>query len=169
MRLRDYFVGQPVRLKTLHSPQIVAERINASAGSIFWPFNSGVVGGVRLGRVRLRFVSSFMEYNAKPVLVGRLREGPSGSTLTLRYRAPAWIYFFDLIWYSFLGVVILMMLGQVGERNPDLNGGDFAFVSVVLIALLLVPLVLHYVGTRKASEELGYLLDFLAQHANATP
>jgi hypothetical protein len=57
MRLRDYFVGQPVLLNSLHSPRIVAERINAAAGSIFSPFKRGVVGGVWLGRIRLRFVS----------------------------------------------------------------------------------------------------------------
>jgi hypothetical protein len=32
--------------------------------------------------------------------------------------------------------------------------------------MLLGPLVLHYVGTRNSDEELGYLLDFLAEHAD---
>ena len=118
MRLRDYFVGQPVCLKSLLSARTVAKRINAAAGSAFWPFNTGVVGGVGLGRVRLRYAGSFGEYNAKPVLAGQLRETSSGSILMLRYRAPAWIYLFDLVWYSVLGGVTLVMLGLVGERIP---------------------------------------------------
>jgi hypothetical protein len=170
MRLRDYFVGQPVRLTSRHSPRIVAERINAAAASSFWPFHSdAVVGGVWLGRLRLRFVSSPLEYNAKPLLAGRLRETRSGSILTLRYRAPFWVYFFDLFWFCALGMVILMMLGQFGERNPDLTNSDLAFIWALLLAMLVTPLAFHYVGTRNSDEELGYLLDFLAERIDAKP
>jgi len=167
MRLRDYFVGQPVCLKSLLSARTVASRINAAAGSAFWPFNTGVVGGVGLGRVRLRYASSFGEYNAKPVLAGQLRETASGSILVLRYRAPAWIYLFDLFWYSLLGGVTLVMLGLVGEKNSDLAGRDLVIVSVGLIAMFIIPLVLHYIGTRNSDQELGYMLNFLAEHADA--
>jgi hypothetical protein len=167
MRLRDYFVGQPVCLKSLLSARTVASRINAQLVLPFWPFNTGDVGGVGLGRVRLRHTSSFGEYNAKPVLAGQLRETTSGSILMLRYRAPAWIYLFDLFWYSLLGGVTLVMLGLVGEKNPDLAGRDLVIFSVGLIAMFIIPLVLHYIGTRNSEQELGYMLNFLAEHADA--
>ena len=86
----------------------------------------------------------------------------------LRYRAPAWIYLFDLVWYSVLGGVTLVMLGLVGERNPDLTGRDLVIVSGGLIAMFILPLVLHYIGTRNSDQELGDMLNFLAEHADAT-
>lgn len=169
MLLRDYFVGQPVRLQSSHSPRVVAERINSGAASIFWPFHwDAVVGGVWLGRIRLRFVNSPFEYNAKPLLAGRLCETSSGSILKLRYRAPAWIYAFALFWYCALGLLILMALGQFGERNPDLTSGDTAFTWAIILALVVTPIAFHYFGTRNANKELGYLLDFLAERADAT-
>jgi hypothetical protein len=167
MRLRDYFVGKSFCLQSPLSPRTVAERINAAAGSTLWPFNDGVVGGVRLGSVRLRFRSSFAEYNAKPVLAGRLREGRSGSVLSLRYRAPYAAHLFDIVWY---GGLALLALGLVfGEVNPDLTWGDWALLCAGYVAFLVAPVVLHYFGTRNSDAELTYLLDFLAEHAEAKP
>jgi len=40
-------------------------------------------------------------------------------------------------------------------------------VSVGLIAMFIIPLVLHYIGTRNSDQELGYMLNFLAEHADA--
>ena len=170
MRLRDYYFGQEVRLTSRHAPRIVAERINAAAASSYWPFHTdAVVGGIRLGRLRLRFVRSPFEYNAKPVLAGRLREIRSGSLLMLRYRAPFLVYVFDVVWFCFWGMVILAMLGQFGERNPDLTKTELTLIWASLLAMLVTPLALHYVGTRKSDEELGYLLDFLAERIDAKP
>ena len=60
-----------------------------------------------------------------------------------------------------------MMLGQFGERNPDLTNGDLAFIWAVLFAMLAGPMALHFFGTRNSEKELGYLLDFLAEHIDA--
>lgn len=165
MRLRDYFGGKSVRLHSLLSPHTVSERINAAAGSRFWPFTTGVVGGVWAGHVRLRFRSSITEYNAKPVLADRLREGSTGSTLILRYRAPAWAYVFDLFWYSVLGLVTFGLL--VGGIRPDTTSGDLVTAVAVCLTLLIFPLVMHYVGTRNSDQELRQLLHFLAEHVDA--
>jgi hypothetical protein len=59
------------------------------------------------------------------------------------------------------------MLGLVGEKTPDLAGRDLVIVSVGLIAMFITPLVLHYIGTRNSNQELGYMLNFLAEHADA--
>jgi hypothetical protein len=60
-----------------------------------------------------------------------------------------------------------MMLGQFGQRNPDLSNGDLAFVWAFLLAMFIGPVALHYVGTRNSDKELGYLLDFLAERVEA--
>ena len=166
MRLRDYFLGIPVRLRSPLSAQTVANRVNSSAASPFWPFTDGVAGRIWLGHIRLRFRDSFFEYNAKPVLVGRLEDASSGSILTLRYRAPAWAYVFDLFWYSFLGLSLLTLL--FADMNPALAASDHAFVSAGFALFAVFPLGLHYYGTRRSDEELTYLLDFLAEQAGAT-
>ncbi|WP_147416686.1 hypothetical protein [Sphingomonas edaphi] len=117
----------------------------------------------------MRYVSSPFEYNAKPLLAGGLHEHRSGSMLELRYRAPSWVYIFDLFWVCALGMVTMAMLGLVGERNPDLTNSDFVFIWTILLALLAAPLALHYFGTRNSDEELSYLLDFLAERIEAKP
>lgn len=167
MRLADYFFGVRRQLQSPASARIVADRINEAASSSLWPFTTGVVGGVWSGHLRLRFRTSFLEFNAKPVLTGRLRETPSGSCLDLNYRAPAWVYAFYLAWYLSLGSVILLMLGAIGVRNTDLQGGELASVWAGLILLLIAPLMFHYLGTRRSDDDLERLLDFLAQQADA--
>jgi hypothetical protein len=169
MRLKDYFIGIPIRLRSPLSAEAVAERINNSAGSIFWPFNFGVVGWARFGRISLRYRSSIFEYNAKPLLVGGLRDESLGAVLALRYRAPGPIYVFYLFWYSFLTLVGLLLIGTIGQRNPDQTGADLAIVCIGLIFMLIFPVGMHYFGTRNWHEELSDLLDFLASEAEAYP
>jgi hypothetical protein len=169
MRLKDYFLGVPIRLESRLTAADVAERINAAAGSTVWPFTTGVVGRVSFGVVRLRFRSSFAEYNAKPILAGRIREARSGSILALRYRAPAWVYAFDVFWYSFLAFIALFPLFGDAELNPELTTTDFALIAAGLAAFLVFPFVLHFIGTRNSDFELAELLDFLAGHAEARP
>jgi len=156
VRLTDYFAGERLRLCSPLSARAVAERINEAAGSLLWPFATGVVGGVWSGNIRLRYRSSLFEYNAKPVLSGRVREAASGSSLDLRYRAPLWVYGFYLVWYLFLA----LFAGLIG------HGWDGATVGIFSI-LLVAPLGLHAVGSRRSEEELADLLDFLSQHAEA--
>ncbi len=89
MEFRKYFEGERIRLYSPLPAKIVAERVNAEAGSPFWPFKIGVVGRIWKGHVRLRLSSSPFEYNAKPVLAGRLVDRFGGSRFDLVYRAPA--------------------------------------------------------------------------------
>jgi hypothetical protein len=63
----------------------------------------------------------------------------------------------------------MVMLGLVGERNPELTNSDLVFIWTILWAMLAAPLALHYFGTRNSDEELGYLLDFLAERIDAKP
>jgi hypothetical protein len=169
MRLKDYFVGIPVRLESRLSPAVAAQRINSAAGSTIWPFTTGVVGRVLLRFIRLRFRSSFAEYNAKPILAGRLRESRSGSVLNLRYRAPASAYALYAFWYGFLGVIALSPLFGDAELNAGLTTTDFAIIAAGLAVFLVFPVVLHFIGTRNSDDELAEILDFLAQHAEAKP
>lgn len=165
MRLWDYFVGEPFRLRSPLAVRTVAKRINEAASSPLWPFTAGVAGGVWSGHIRLRYRSSIFEYNAKPVLSGRLEDAPSGSSLELRYRAPIWVYGFYVIWYFFLALVAAALLAN--GWAPGVPGGDKAMAIAIFLMLLVAPVGLHAVGTRRSEEELADLLDFLAEHAEA--
>ena len=166
MRLRDYFAGERFRLRSSLSTRTVAERVNQAAGSTLWPFSTGVVGGIRSGHIRLRYRSSPFEYNAKPVLSGRLQEVPRGSSLDLRYRAPVWVYGFYIVWYLFLAFLIFGLVAN--GWFPEVTDSEKAQVAATIALLLVAPVGLHMFGTRNAEEELSDLLDFLAQHAEAS-
>lgn len=166
MHLRDYFAGQRLQLRSRLPARAVAKRINDAASTNFSPFGVGVVGGVWSGRIRLKYQSSPFEYNAKPVLSGRLKDVPSGSSLELRYRAPLWVYGFYLIWYLFLTLVAAVLIGN--ELAPEVTIADKAMAIGTIGILSITPLGLHAVGTRRSAEELSELLNFLSQHIEAT-
>lgn len=167
MRLKDYFRGIPVRLQSRLSAQAVADRINNASGSIFWPFNFGVVGSVRFGRVSLRYRSSIFEYNAKPVLVGRLHQESAGAILNLKYRAPASAYFSYCLTALVLCLVLIIALTGVG--SGDLPAQDFAMLSAFIVVLPAFIFGFHAYGTRNSDEELSELIDFLEREAEAKP
>lgn len=132
---------------------------------MLWPLSSGVVGGVWFGNVRLRYRRSPFEYNAKPVLTGRLRDSVSGSRLELRYRAPLLVYVFYIAWYLILTLFVAALIGN--GLAPEITANKATAVGT--IGLLLVgPIALHAVGTRRSDEELDDLLDFISEHIEAT-
>ena len=163
MRLSDYFLGQHLELRSRLSPATLAARISRAARSGFWPFATGVVGGVWDGHVRLRYRRSILEYNAKPVLSGRLRETPDGCIIELRYRAPIWAYVFFCVWYLLILVFALRLL--TGGWAPGVTAEVKIEASVMLGALAAAPLIFHALGTRRSGEELAKIMDFLAVQA----
>ena len=165
VKISDYFFGVPLRLRSSLSSVVVAHRINEAAGSLFWPLSTGVVGGVWSGHLRLRYSSSPFEYNAKPVLSGRVLDATSGSYLELRYRAPVWVYGFYLFWYLFIALFVAM--SSAANWAPEITVGDKEMVFFMLGGLAVAPLGLHAVGTRHSDKELNSLLDFLSQQAGA--
>ena len=118
--------------------------------------------------MRLRYACSPFEHNAKPVLVGQVQEAPSGSKLSLRYRAPTAAYVFYIFWYGFMTFAILAALGFLGGTNADLGRSDIASVTAIFVGLLVAPLIIHYIGTSNSERELACLLDFLAERVDAT-
>ena len=162
----DYFAGQRLQLCSPLPAGAIAKRINEAAGSMLWPFAMGVVGGVWSGNIRLQYRSSPFEYNAKPVLSGRLKNAVSGSILELRYRAPLWVYCFYLVWYIFLTLAAAALIGN--EWAPDGTVADKAMVIGTIGILSIAPIGLHAIGTRRSGEELSDLLNFLSQHIEAT-
>ena len=105
------------------------------------------------------------EYNAKPILAGRLHEAPSGSALSVRYRAPSWVYAFYLFWYLFLAVVAVGLVAK--GWAPGITGGDKAMAGAIFAVLLVAPLGFHAIGTRHSEDDLDDLINFLAQHGEA--
>lgn len=63
-------------------PDEIKQRIKEETKVSFWwkPFHIGPIGGVRWGRLKLRYASSAFEYNAKPILVGPIERSMTGST-----------------------------------------------------------------------------------------
>jgi hypothetical protein len=165
MRLKDYFIGERFRLHSPMSARMVAEHINEAAGSALWPFTTGVVGGVWSGLICLRYRSSLFEYNAKPVLAGRLHTATGGSNLELRYRAPLWVYGFYLFWYLSLTLIIFSVIAF--GWTPEIRDGEKAIDFGIFALLLVTPLGLHTIGTHRSEVELAYLIDFLSRHAEA--
>jgi hypothetical protein len=167
MTLRDYFFGQHIVLRSPLRPSAIAKRINEQAGSPLWPFNVGVVGRSWWGRLRLRYSSSPMQYNAKPLLSGRIEDAPLGSTLRLAYRGPLTMLPLLLIWYGFLSYITAMLI-RYGFGPAD-DESSPVFAVVILTTMWLAPAVMHLIGTRNADEELTELLDFLENTVEAKP
>lgn len=86
--------------------------------------------------------------------------------LDLNYRAPAPFYVFFIFWYAFLALITLVFVGNATGNVP---AQDLAFILAVIAALFVLPLGMHYFGTRNSDEELNELLDFLEREAEATP
>lgn len=59
MNLRAHFLGRPIILRSPLRRSEIIERINEASKSRWWMFRvDEVVGGVRFGRVDLRYASS---------------------------------------------------------------------------------------------------------------
>ena len=159
MGLKDFFLGQAVWLRSPMPARTVTERVNKAAGSMLLPVDNGVVGGVWSRHIRLKYRSSILEFNAKPVLSGRIEDTASGSSMKLRYRAPFWAQGFYALPYLFLTLSIVG-ISAGGWASNDTYG---------IVALLLVgPRALHALGTRRSQDELAALIDFLEQEVGAT-
>ena len=101
MRVREFLFGREVELRSPLSPDELRSRINGAAGWMFWPFQSDrIVGGITFGWMRLRYMSGPFEYNAKPVLSGRVQADLSGSHIRARFGASVSTRFFFVLWYD---------------------------------------------------------------------
>lgn len=164
MKVAEYLKGRPVRLVSPLDPATVQAAINAHTRSGFQPFGKGVVGWVRMGRVRLRYRAGFFDYNAKPVLVGRAENDMGRTRLELSYRAPLKVYGFIFLWFLILTIfwgIVSQALAQASSLE------SIALKLVLFLVYLLMPLWVHWIGTLDAEEELDLLLQFLRQHAKA--
>jgi hypothetical protein len=114
--------------------------------------------------LRLRY-SSFFEYNAKPILSGRVERTATGTILRLVYRSPYATHVFLVFWYLILIATTGVML--TGGTEPALEGSDRSFPFAIIGLLVVAPIGMHFVGTRNADAELEELLDFLERVAEA--
>jgi hypothetical protein len=169
VKIRDYYFGQPV---TLRSPLPADEVRNRIGGAIRcpWyerPFRTGPAGGIRFGQIRLRYQSSVFEYNAKPLLTGPIEPTPTGSVLRLVYRGRTWSRAFYIFWYAFLTLFVIAF-ATTGTDQP-LHGAERLAPFAILGVLAIFPFVMHAIGTSRSDEELRELLEFLEQVAQARP
>jgi hypothetical protein len=165
MRLRDYLRGYPLVMQSRLRGDEVQRRINAAAVSGFSPFECGVAGWARFGRIRLRYRQGFIDYGGSPILAGRISDELGPTQLILRYRAPLPAYLSFFIRYAFLLLVAVgfLSLGISPGDGPSLE----AFVIGVILFLLLAPIVMHFVFTRHADAHFETIIKFLEEVAEA--
>jgi len=167
MNLRDYFIGQEIELRSPLMPEQIEQGIKDALRRpwLSRPFQIGPAGGIWLGRIRLRYQSSFFEYNAKPILIGRVERTPTGSTLRLVYRGRTWFRAFFLFWYVFLAIILTTF--AILGTDPPLHGAERLFPFAIMVALAVFPFILHAIGTRNSDDDLDELIVFLGQVADA--
>jgi len=169
MKARDYYFGQHVTLRSPLKPDEIAQRIKDDTKDQWWwmPLRTGPVGRVRWGRLSLAYRSSPFEYNAKPVLVGPIERTMTGTIMRLTYRGPTWSRIFYAFWYV---ILTLFAIGfAVAGTDPPLHGAERLMPLGIVAAMMLMPVAMHVIGTRRSDDELEELIDFLGRVAEAKP
>ena len=171
MRIKDYVFGQK---RVLHSPlsrEEVCTRINRASGSVLNPFGTGVAGWARFGRISLRIQRGPFDYNAKPLLSGCVYEIPGGAEIYTKYGASIWTIFFFVFWYMFILLISITMAVIFLTGDAGVNWDAMPFGILVVVVLLIVPIIMHIVGTRESESELDEILTFLNREvlANILP
>lgn len=163
----SYIVGHDVRVFSPLPIDEINHRINGSVGQYtsileqtgFWIPDQGVVGYAGYGRVRLKYNSGAIEFNAKPVLTGTVSIVEGGSLLSLCFRAPGWSRVFFVVWYVLLTLMSIIIV-QNG-LNPELMQYERVQAYFLFAALFIFPTLLVAYYTRNADSEREMLIDFL--------
>jgi len=158
MNLIDYFIGRRIVLRSPLSPGEAKARINDAAPLVLWPWSVGVSGRIVGHHLRLSYRAGLMDYNAKPVLAGRVEDNLGSTILRAKYRAPVFVYLFFPFWY---GMLLLMAASLVAAYlgNSLEPEGWIGFPILCLFAVM--PIGLHYLFNRNADDELEEIILFL--------
>jgi hypothetical protein len=165
MRLLDYFAGPLFDLWSPFSPEECARRVNAAAGFAFDPRRSGVIGLIWFDRVRLRYRGSPFEFGTKPVLAGRIDPMLGGTRLRLRYRAPMPAYFAAALAVPML--LLMIWFAMLASNSLGVSSDDPVPILMAAFVFIVLPFVMHRIGSRNSEAELDALLRFLAQQVQA--
>ena len=164
MPFRQYFGGIQIELESPLAPTEVKKRINSEASLGLSPFYTGVVGRVWGQTLRLRYRSSPLEYNAKPLLIGPIEAVTGGCRLSLIYRGPRLMIPFFVFWLGFSLVgFVAAAIDLISSRDAE-----FALILFAMPIFALFPIGMHAWGTRRWDEDLGELVDFLQREAQAS-
>lgn len=165
MGLKDYFVGRRLVLISPLTASEVQARINDSAGSSVLPFSMGTVGWARFGRFRLRQRTSLFDYNAKPMLIGKMIGIPEGTRIEANFGATLWMKAFLVFWYAFLALWTVIAIATGPFEG---NQGDLAYFPYLMVPLFAVmPIGMHYLFNHSAEKDLKVMLRFLDTAAKA--
>lgn len=166
MNLRELLLGRAVRLHTTLPMDEVVSRINATTVSVLWPFNfDKIVGGSRLGFVRLGYQSSPIDYNAKPTFFGRIANRMGSTEISGHFGAPIAFKIFMAIWYFILISLLLSMLLHPEGIEP----GAGPIMWIIFPAFLAAPVAMHRVCTRNSESELIRIIEYLEETVGAKP
>ena len=104
-----------------------------------------------------------MDYNAKPVLAGRLHDDMGATRMDAKFRAPAFAYFFFIFWYSILLIMVSVMVILLTTGSWELE----AWITFPILCLFAVmPIGMHYLFNRNAVDQLEEILVFLSNTAD---
>lgn len=167
MRLRDYYRGLPLRLRSALPPDEVAARINQAAASPLRSLATGVLGHAGAGRVALRYRPSFFSYKGMPMLTGEIIAHRGGSRLQLRYRGrPATRAIFPLTYAAM--AVMAGVFALYGKWAPGIGPGQKVLLIGLLVLFTNLPLAIHVIAIRNGEAHLAKLAAFLRTTLSAT-
>ena len=163
MKLSEYFKGQKVIARSSLSPGEVKARINEATPLVPWPWTVGISGRVVGRSVRMNYRTGLIDYNAKPVLAGRLHDDLGATRLEAKFRAPAFAYLFFPFWYF-----VLLMMGSVMLMSaPSDHSEPEAWIFFPMLCLFAIaPIVMHYLFNRNSADQLEEILLFLGNTAD---
>ena len=106
-----------------------------------------------------------MDYNAKPMLVGRLMENANGTRILASFGATFWMKAFFVYWYVFL--LIFSIVAIASGPFIGANGEEVYFPYLMLPLFVVAPIAMHVLFNRGGERELTELLAFLEKAADA--
>ncbi len=166
MTLTQYLFGRRIVLRSGLPRAHVADRIDAAAGSFFFPRHKGISGGVYFGAVYLRWSNSLFGNNLRPILAGRLSEHDGLTELRARLGASVVALVFLAIYYLLLGFLLTFIaMGLLGEPARWIDG----FAIVILVMVIAGPLLFLRLGLRGSDGHWRALLAMLEREAELIP
>jgi hypothetical protein len=164
--LREYLFGRRIVLRSALPHAEVVERIDAGAGSFFFPVHRGISGGVYFGVVYLRWSNSIFGNNLRPIFAGRLVERQGLTEMRARFGGPVIGLVFLAVYYLLLGFLLsLIAMGLLGQPGRLIDG----FAMLTLAAGTVGPLAFLGIAIRGSDQHWLALLAMLEREAGLAP
>jgi hypothetical protein len=164
MRLRDYFNGYRLTLRSPLPVREIEDRINAGVASRDNPFRSGITGEAGFGMFELRFVHFWWKQKGKPRLAGRIFEDANGSRIEIYFGASVIVFVGTL---GLCAVMAWLAINLVSRWwTLSMTPGDPLLV-LFLPFFLLSWISTHHLITARSDDDFEAMMEFIATVAEA--